>query len=480
MIGRFGALVRAILLVLGAVTMAAAPAAAKDANSLPAMADLVAKLLPTVVSVASSRAVPSGSTNGGSSAASGDRRISGSGFIVDPSGLILTNKHVIAGAAHLTVTLQDGTTYRATLVGQAIVSDIALLKIVPMRPLPAVTFADSGTARPGDAVLAIGNPLGLGGSVSSGIVSAIGRDIGGLSPFGDYIQTDAAINHGNSGGPLFDARGRVIGMNTALYSPNPEGGSVGLGFAIPSNDLLVVGGMLREYGRIHAGWIGVHLQRLTPGLANATGLIYSATDGSDTRPSRPGAPPVGVIVVDVDPAGPAAKAGMEAGDVIIGGAGITPTDPRSLEFAIAKEEIGSKSPIVVWRDGHEITLTPIVAEWPSMRGASAPPSDPVEVRMDAPDFGLILAPAGAAERQRYDLTPATGGVLVRDIDPASAAATTELTPGDVVREVQHKVVSTPAEVLQALTQAREGGARYGSLLIDGPGGLRWMALALRN
>lgn len=292
-------------------------------------ADLVASLLPTAVSIESSR--PRSPSGGSGTTAMYEPNFTpslGSGFIIDPSGLIVTNKHVIEDASHLTVTLQDNATYRATLLGQGIETDIALLQIEALHPLPSVTFGDSDKIRPGDPVLAIGNPLGLGGSVSAGIVSALNCDIGD-SPFGDFIQTDAAINHGNSGGPLFDSRGRVIGMNTAIISPTA--GSAGLGFAIPANDVQFVVAQLRRYGRVHAGWIGVELQRLTPAILAAARLDQSATG----------------VVASVDPGGPAEAAGIQPDDIVISEAGKVPTDTRSFTLAIAAQEPGSSSSVVI-------------------------------------------------------------------------------------------------------------------------------------
>jgi serine protease Do len=423
-------------------------------------ADLVASLLPTVVSIESSR--PRSSSGGDRTVSMNEPNFSrslGSGFIIDPSGLIVTNKHVIEDASHVTVTLQNNATYRATLLGQGIETDIALLKIEALHPLPSVTFGDSDKIRPGDPVLAIGNPLGLGGSVSGGIVSALNRDIGD-SPFGDFIQTDAAINHGNSGGPLFDSRGQVIGMNTAIISPTA--GSAGLGFAIPANDVQFVVAQLRRYGRVHAGWIGVELQRLTPALLAAARLDQSATG----------------VVVSVDPGGPAEAAGIQPGDIVISEAGKAPTDTRSFTLAIAAQEPGSTCRVVIWRDRRRIDLTVGVREWPATSRAGPMTVKTDTVDMNAPDFGLRLSPLTEVARERYKLSQTADGVTVTSIDPTSPAATTELFVGDIIREVQHVLVKTPADVMSTLSSTRASGNKYAMMLIEGPDGLRWISLPL--
>ena len=457
--------VRAAARLAAVLCLAATPASAYAPLGAPgAMADLVGRLLPCVVSISSSRSGPRAEPGPSRSAASTPnfRRTSGSGFIIDASGLIVTNKHVVADAESLTVTLQDDSTYRASLVGQGITTDIALLKIEALRPLASVTFGDSDRMRPGDPVLAIGNPLSLGGSVSAGIVSAVNRDIGGDGPFADFIQTDAAINHGNSGGPLFNAAGEVIGMNTAIFTPNAASGSVGLGFAIPSRDVAFVVEQLRRYGRIHAGWVGLQLQRLTPGIIQAAHLTQPATG----------------IVSDVDPGGPAAEAGVQPGDVVIRCTEHQASDPRSFLLVVAALEPGHRSGLVVWRDGRELTLPIVVEAWPAMRDAPTQ-VPPVPMRMDVEDFGLTLAKLGEAQRLRFQGGNFPDGVVVRDIDPASPAATTALGLGAVIREASHTVVHEPADVIQALARARDAGEQSALLLIEDDDGLRWITLPLR-
>ena len=269
----------------------------------------------------------------------------GSGFIIDPSGLVVTNNHVIAGADEITVTLQDNTVLKATLVGHDDRTDLALLQIHPDHKLPAVAFGDSDHSRVGDWVLAIGNPFGLGGTVTAGIVSARGRDIQ-QGPYDDFIQTDAPINRGNSGGPLFDMDGHVVGINTAIYSPS--GGSIGIGFSIPSNEAKLVVDQLHRFGRTRRGWIGVWVQAVTPDIADSLNLK----------------PADGALVAGVDAKGPAAAAKLHNGDVILSFNGVPVHEMRTLPRVVAETAIDTHVPVVVWRDGKRQTLSLVVAELP--------------------------------------------------------------------------------------------------------------------
>ena len=277
----------------------------------------------------------------------------GSGFIIDPSGLIVTNNHVVDGAETMSVILADGTSLPATLVGRDTVNDIALLRVHPAHPLTAVHFASSRAARIGDWVIAIGNPYGLGGTVTAGIVSARGRDLDedGSS---DYIQTDAAINRGNSGGPLFNMSGEVIGINTAIYSPS--GGSVGIGFAIPSDEVAAVVAQLRLYGKPRRGWMGVQVQNVTPDIAAALGMPDA----------------IGAMVAFVAPGGPAARAHLQPGDVILGFDGRMVPDMKS--FPRMVEDSGVDAPAVVdyWRAGHQDSATLTIADEPAAPTTAAP------------------------------------------------------------------------------------------------------------
>jgi serine protease Do len=265
----------------------------------------------------------------------------GSGFIIDPNGYVVTNNHVIDDASDIQVTLADGATVAARVVGRDTKTDLALLKIPASRPLPYLAFGDSKKARVGDWVIAVGNPFGLGGSVSAGILSADNRDIG-AGPYDDFLQIDAPINPGNSGGPLFDQSGQVIGIDTAIYSPS--GGSVGIGFAIPSDVVRNVVDQLREHGRVARGWLGIQMQEVTPALAKAVGF------GRDK----------GVLVDVVEKDSPAARGELKQGDVITAFNGAPIATPHDLAFAVAGTQAGQRVPVSVWRDGEERIFDVIV------------------------------------------------------------------------------------------------------------------------
>jgi serine protease Do len=269
----------------------------------------------------------------------------GSGFVIDPAGYIVTNNHVIDGADEISVTFTDNTTLKAKLVGKDERVDLALLKVETDKPLRAVPFGDSDASRVGDWVLAIGNPFGLGGSVTAGIVSARGRDIR-QGPYDDFIQTDASINRGNSGGPLFNMDGQVIGINTAIYSPS--GGSVGIGFSVPSNLAKSVVAQLREFGRARRGWLGVRIQQITPDIAESVGL-------KETQ---------GAMIAGVNEGGPADNAKIRAGDVILKFNNQDVKDMRALPRIVAETAIGKDVPVEVWRDSKRITLQAAVGELP--------------------------------------------------------------------------------------------------------------------
>jgi serine protease Do len=269
----------------------------------------------------------------------------GSGFIIDPSGYVVTDDHVVENAEKVTIVVQDTTEYSARIVGRDPLTDLALLKIDPERPLSYVRWGDSDAARIGDWVLAIGNPFGLDNTVSSGIISGRGRDIHS-GPYDDFLQIDAAMNRGNSGGPTFDLHGNVIGINTAIYSPN--GGSVGIGFAIPANRAKPVLEQLRAYGKVARGWLGVQIQPITPELGQSLGLPTAA----------------GALVVKVGAGSPAATAGFEQGDVILSINGRDITRMRDLPLVIAETPIGRTAAVTVWRRNAALTLRPVISEMP--------------------------------------------------------------------------------------------------------------------
>lgn len=475
-----------------ALALVASPLSSPSAWARPApdsFADLAARLLPGVVNIASSQTVtarddsmgpeipnfPPGSPfeqlfrdfleqNHRGPAAPRKMQSLGSGFIIDPSGIVVTNNHVIEGADEITVTLQDNTSLKATLLGRDERSDLAVLQVHSDKPLQAVSFGDSDTARVGDWVLAIGNPFGLGDSVTAGIVSARGRDIGS-GPYDNFIQTDAPINKGNSGGPLFNMDGQVIGINTAIYSPS--GGSVGIGFSIPANAAKTVVAQLEKYGHARRGWLGVRIQQVGPEIAESLGLKE----------------PTGALVAGVDPGGPAAAAKVSGGDVILSFNGQDVKEMKELPRIVAETEIGKEVPMTVWRDGKSLTLSAKVGEMPDDQktASSAPADKPAAVAPVAlATLGLKLAPIDAAARDRYGIGADIKGVLVTDVSPDSPAAARGIKPGDVVLEVQQEEVSAPAEVVDRIEGLRKAGRHSALLLIQGQDGPRWVPLALDN
>ena len=309
----------------------------------------------------------------------------GSGFIVDPSGIVVTNNHVIEGADEITVTLQDGLTLKATLVGHDDRNDIAVLQVHADHKLPSVHFGNSDASRVGDWVLAIGNPFGLGGSVSAGIVSARGRDIQ-QGPYDDFIQTDAAINKGNSGGPLFNMAGEVIGINTAIYSPS--GGSIGIGFSIPSDEARNVVDQLEKFGRPRRGWLGVRIQQVTPDLAESLGLHEAD----------------GAMVAGVNHDGPADHAHIQNGDVILTFNGQKLKEMRTLPRVVAETPIDARVPVDIWRAGHRQTVQVVVAEMPDDQKADTPKMSskpPANPSVDFSSLGMKLSPLTDATRQKF-------------------------------------------------------------------------------
>ncbi len=382
----------------------------------------------------------------------------GSGFIIDASGIVVTNNHVIDGADEINVITSDGVTLKAELIGRDDKSDVAVLRVKPDKPLPAVAFGDSDKARVGDWVIAIGNPFGLGGSVTAGIVSARGRNIDS-GPYDNFIQTDAAINHGNSGGPLFNMDGQVIGINTAIYSPS--GGSVGIGFSVPSNMARAVVEQLRDFGRARRGWLGVMIQQMTPEIAESLGLKETT----------------GVMVAGVTAGGPAEVAKLRGGDVILKFAGQEIKD-RALPRAVAETAIGKQVPVVIWRDGKEITISVAIGEMPDDKklatGPAGKPAGPVELST----LGLMLTAITPDSAKRFSLKDGQKGVLVTDVAQGSPAGEKGLKPGDVIVEVQQEEVATPADVLDRVEKLRKAGRKSALMLVQSQEGVRWVPVPL--
>ena len=436
-------------------------------------ADLSAQLLPTVVNISTSQTLKPSQKNVLPPVPPGSpvedlfkkwfgpksnlpRHISslGSGFIIDPSGLIVTNNHVIEDADQITVTLNDGTTLPAKLVGRDDKTDLALLKITPRRPLPAAHFGDSDKARIGDWVIAIGNPFGLGSTVTAGIVSARNRNID-AGPYDEFLQTDAPINRGNSGGPLFDMNGAVVGINSAIYSPS--GGSVGIGFAIPSNLARDILGQLRQFGQVRRGWVGVNIQQVTPDLAEGLGL--------------PGA--MGALVGNVTPGGPAEKAGIRTRDVIVGFDGRKIPDARELSRVAASTPIGKTVNVEVIRNRQHINLRLTVQRLsePAKPQKAAPPKP-----RKTSQLGLSLQPLDGVSRAHFSVPGSVSGVVVTEVDPDSPAYEKNVQAGDVIVAVQDQPVRTPNDVLQRVANDLKAGRHVEVLLVSRAGNLTYVAL----
>lgn len=356
------------------------------------------------------------------------QHVLGSGFIVDAGGYIVTNNHVVVGARDVSVTLISGNTYTAKVIGQDAKTDLALLKIDVGHPLPYVTFGDSDSEHEGDWVIAMGNPYGLDGTVTAGIISAHGRNID-EGPYDDFLQIDAPINPGSSGGPLFNQSGQVVGIDTAIYSPS--GGSIGIGFAIPSNVAKDIVLQLRDHGKVARGWLGVQMQPLTATLAKAMGMPNDE----------------GVLVDEVVDGSPAQHAALEQGDVITAYDGKPIKNVRDLAMAVADTPAGKTVPITVWRNNHERTLTVTAGTESETRMAIA------EAQNDHAKLGLALEPLTPDLRSQLNLKPGTGGVVVGEVAEASLADESGFRAGDVIERVDGKDVSTPAQVVDDIHAA---------------------------
>ena len=390
----------------------------------------------------------------------------GSGFIIDPEGYIVTNNHVVADADQITVTLNDNTELKATLIGRDRRTDIAILKVKTDKKLPFVQWGDSDKIRTGDRIIAIGNPFGLGGTVTSGIVSHLGRDIGEGAQSGDiiegYIQTDASINLGNSGGPMFDMAGKVIGVNTAIFTPT--GASVGIGFAIPSNVAKKVVQQIRQYGRTKRGWIGVHIQAITDDIAESLGL-------KDLKGAL-----VGSVVKD----GPAAKAKLQTGDIILKVGDQEVKDQRSLPRIVGDLAVGVNVPLTVWRKGKLLTVPVRIGEYEEAEeaGVIASPESGKEVPKGVEIHGMTLQPLSDAIRQRFDISKDTQGVLVVDVTERSSAAEKGIRPGDIIMEISQEEVKTPQQVVERLKTAEKENRKSALLLINRDGESRYVSIKL--
>jgi serine protease Do len=405
----------------------------------------------------SGRLIPHDSPDGDEQ---GFKRIAlGSGFIIDPSGLVVTNNHVVGEAAKVQVILQDNTKYPAQIVGRDPRTDLAVLKIKADKPLPYVKFGDSSAAQVGDWVVAVGNPFGLGGSVTTGIISARGRDIHS-GQFDDFLQIDAPINRGNSGGPTFNLNGEVIGINTAIYSPN--GGSVGIGFAVPSNVAKTVVKQLETDGKVSRGWLGVQIQDVTPAIAASLGLH----DGEG-----------GALVATVNSDSPGDRAGLKQGDVILSFNGTDIKQMRDLPRAVAAAAPGSEASIKVWRKGKTTELTAKLGEAPeNPKVASAGDDSGHEDHADA--LGMHFATLTGDLRHHLHVGRDIHGVVITGVDSGSPADSLGLSRGDVLLSVNQQPVRSPEEAAHKLREVAHSSKKTALLLLNRHGITQYIGINL--
>jgi serine protease Do len=448
-------------------------ASSASARALEGFSDLAEELLPSVVNVSTTQQVserrppqeaipnlPPGSPfedifrdyfNNGSPEQRAKRATSlGSGFIIDASGIIVTNNHVIDDAEKVTVILNDKTELPATVLGSDSKTDLAILRVKPDKPLKAIRWGDSDKARVGDWIVAIGNPFGLSGSVTAGIISARARDIN-AGPYDEFIQTDAAINRGNSGGPMFNENGELIGINTAIYSPT--GGSVGIGFAIPANLARPVIAQLQQYGKAKRGWLGVQIQPVTKEIADSFAL-----------PNTKGA-----LVSLVNKNSPAEKAGLKEGDVVLSFDGQPIEEMKILPRTVANTSIGKKAPIRFWRGGKILEGSIVVGELDSAaQKASEGESDKKAANIAANAvyfFGMRLTGISEELRTQYEMPDDLQGVLLLDVSPSSEVAEKGLKAGDVILQVNQQTVKTGEDVRTLLQNAVKAGKKTALLRV---------------
>jgi len=385
----------------------------------------------------------------------------GSGFVIDPSGYVVTNNHVVGKATEISVKLSDGTSYKAKLVGRDERTDLALLKIKADHPLPALAWGDSNKSEVGDWVIAVGNPFGLGGTVTAGIVSARGRDLH-EGPYDSFIQTDAAINRGNSGGPMFNMDGQVIGINSAIYSPN--GGSVGIGFAIPSSIAEPVIAQLKEHGSVERGFLGVQIQSVTPDVAESLGLKNAA----------------GALIAKVTKGSPSEAAGLRQGDIITRFNGKEIKEVRDLTRSVADTRPGTHASLTIWRDGHEMQVSIDVGKMPAEKVAegNAPQTSgvPATGEHKVAALGLTLGVLTSDSREELGLDKAVKGALVTDVEDGAVAAEHGLRPGDVIVKVGQETVDGPAQAVARIDAAKQAKQKAVLLLLNRHGNELFVAL----
>lgn len=473
-------------IVIAALALYAAVGNAAWARSAPeSFADLADELSPVVVNISTTQKVPEASNSGreledlfrdflerqnpnGEQNQPRERQAQslGSGFIVDPEGYVVTNNHVIENAEEITVTTHDNRELKAKLVGVDEKTDLALLKVEAGEKLPASKWGNSDKLRVGDWIVAIGNPFGLGGTVTAGIVSARQRDIQ-IGQYDDFIQTDASINRGNSGGPMFNTDGEVVGINTIIISPS--GGSIGIGFAISANLAQPVIAQLKEHGKVRRALLGVSLQAVTPELAE--GLRLPASTGA--------------LIADVTDGGPADKAGIKQGDVVLEFNHQPIKEMRNLPRLVAESPIGKQVPLVVSRKGQKMTISVVLGELqdtePQAKNTGAPSSTtPSEQKgqLTLSSLGLTVNQLDADTKSASKLDAGVEGVLVTSVDSAGPAAAKGITSGDVIVEVDQKSVRSPKEIEARVKEAVDSGYRIVTLLINRQGSFNWVAVKI--
>jgi len=410
-----------------------------------------------------------GQGGGGDNSDQAPHRINslGSGFIIDSSGFVVTNNHVIADADEINVILNDGTKLTAELVGKDSKSDLALLRVHTTEPLKAVKFGDSDKLRLGEWVIAIGNPFSLGGTVTAGIVSARNRDINS-GPYDNYIQTDAAINRGNSGGPLFNLDGEVVGINTAIISPS--GGSIGIGFAVPSDSAVAVLDQLRQFGETRRGWLGVRIQQVTDDIADSLSI----------KPAH------GALVAGIDDKGPAKPGGIEPGDVVVSFDGHDVKEMHDLPRIVADTPVGKTVDVVVIRKGkeetHKVTVGRLEDSEKIALADAKKDTAPADKSVVQKTLGLELSSLSDDLRHKFKIRDDIKGVLVTGVDPNLAMADPDkrITAGDVIVEVQYTAVGNPADLQKRVDALKSQGKKIAVLLVSNAAGeTRFVALNLQ-
>ena len=478
--------------ITAALTMAVALAAQAHARGTPdGFADLAERLLPAVVNISTTQKVEGGEQGpgfrlppgspledfferfgdprGGGGGPPRQAQSLGSGFVIDAeAGIVVTNNHVIDGADEIKVILQNDEELKAELIGTDPKTDVAVLSVGEGHNLTQVPFGDSDKARIGDWVVAIGNPLGFGGTVTAGIVSARGRDIN-AGPYDNFIQTDAPINRGNSGGPLFNLDGEVIGINTAIISQS--GGSIGIGFAIPSNQAERVVKQIREYGTTKRGWLGVNIQGVTEDIADSLGLGEAH----------------GALVANVYDGSPAANAGFKSGDVVIEFNGEKVPNHRALPRMVANTEVGKTVDVAVWRNGERKELKVTLGELEKVdlaalraEDGAGQPDDPAESVVSVEALGLSLAEISPQIAERLEIDPETKGVVVTNVVEGSDAAEKALQPGDVILEVNQNPVASPGDVAAAVQKAQDANRKSVLLRVERAGEQRFTAVRIEG